>query len=68
MCRTSFADAIRALGDDPLRLGSGAGHDGQAMARLCPIGMLFVRCRGGDQPQPDGICATRATSAARWRR
>jgi allantoate deiminase len=42
-----FGDAIRALGAEPLRLGSGAGHDGQAMAKLCPIGMLFVRCRGG---------------------
>jgi allantoate deiminase len=35
-----------------LRLGSGAGHDGQAMARLCPIGMLFVRCRGGISHNP----------------
>jgi allantoate deiminase len=47
-----FADAIRALGAEPLRLGSGAGHDGQAMARLCPIGMLFVRCRGGISHSP----------------
>ena len=47
-----FADAIRALGADPLRLGSGAGHDGQAMAQLCPIGMLFVRCRGGVSHNP----------------
>jgi len=35
-----------------LRLGSGAGHDGQAMAKLCPIGMLFVRCRGGVSHNP----------------
>jgi allantoate deiminase len=47
-----LADAIRALGADPLRLGSGAGHDGQAMAKLCPIGMLFVRCRGGISHNP----------------
>jgi allantoate deiminase len=47
-----FAQAIRALGAEPLRLGSGAGHDGQAMARLCPIGMLFVRCRGGISHNP----------------
>jgi allantoate deiminase len=47
-----FADAIRALGAEPLRLGSGAGHDGQAMAKLCPIGMLFVRCRGGISHNP----------------
>jgi allantoate deiminase len=47
-----FTDAIRALGAEPLRLGSGAGHDGQAMAKLCPIGMLFVRCRGGISHNP----------------
>src|SRR5437868_3141936 len=47
-----FADSIRALGAEPLRLGSGAGHDGQAMAKLCPIGMLFVRCRGGISHNP----------------
>jgi len=47
-----FADAIRALGAEPLRLGSGAGHDGQAMAKLCPVGMLFVRCRGGISHNP----------------
>ena len=47
-----LAAAIGALGAEPLRLGSGAGHDGQAMARLCPIGMLFVRCRGGISHNP----------------
>jgi|ERR1043165_3913937 allantoate deiminase len=47
-----LADAIRALGAEPLRLSSGAGHDGQAMATLCPIGMLFVRCRGGISHNP----------------
>jgi allantoate deiminase len=47
-----LADAIRALGAEPLRLGSGAGHDGQAMAKLCPIGMLFVRCRDGVSHNP----------------
>ena len=48
----AFADAVRALGAEPPRLGSGAGHDGQAMAKLCPIGMLFVRCRGGISHNP----------------
>ena len=47
-----LGDAVRALGIEPLRLGSGAGHDGQAMAKLCPIGMLFVRCRGGISHNP----------------
>jgi allantoate deiminase len=47
-----LAEAIRAVGAEGLRLGSGAGHDGQAMAKLCPIGMLFVRCRGGVSHNP----------------
>ncbi|MGL4444994.1 MAG: M20/M25/M40 family metallo-hydrolase, partial [Alsobacter sp.] len=33
-------------------LPSGAGHDAMAMAPLCPIGMLFVRCRGGVSHNP----------------
>ena len=48
----SFADAIRAVGGEPLRLASGAGHDGTAMAKLCPIAMMFVRCRGGISHNP----------------
>ena len=47
-----LADSARALGLEPPRLSSGAGHDGQAMAKLCPIGMLFVRCRGGVSHNP----------------
>ena len=47
-----LAQAVCALGAEPLRLGSGAGHDGQAMAKLCPIGMVFVRCRGGISHNP----------------
>jgi allantoate deiminase len=47
-----LAAAIRAVGAEPLRLGSGAGHDGQAMATLCPVGMLFVRCRAGISHSP----------------
>jgi allantoate deiminase len=47
-----IADAIRAVGGEPLQLASGAGHDGTAMARLCPIAMMFVRCRGGISHNP----------------
>jgi allantoate deiminase len=52
LIQDQLAEAVRALGAEPLRLGSGAGHDGQAMAKLCPIGMLFVRCRGGISHNP----------------
>lgn len=31
---------------------SGAGHDAMAMAALCPMGMLFVRCKGGISHNP----------------
>jgi len=34
-------------------LGSGAGHDAVALAALCPVGMLFVRCAGGISHHPD---------------
>jgi allantoate deiminase len=48
-----LAAAIATVaGGEALRLGSGAGHDGQAMARLCPVAMLFVRCRGGVSHNP----------------
>ena len=47
-----FAAAIKAIGREPVRLASGAGHDGTAMAKLCPIGMLFLRCRGGISHNP----------------
>jgi allantoate deiminase len=47
-----FTAAAKAVGCNAPRLGSGAGHDGQAMAKLCPIGMLFVRCRGGISHNP----------------
>ncbi len=34
-------------------LPSGAGHDGLAVGKLCPIGMLFVRCKGGISHHPE---------------
>ncbi|MDQ0469272.1 allantoate amidohydrolase [Labrys wisconsinensis] len=50
--------AIEAGGGRALRLASGAGHDGQAMGRLCPIAMLFVRCRGGVSHNPAEFVST----------
>ena len=47
-----LADAVESCGHRLLCLPSGAGHDGLAMARLCPIGMLFVRCAGGISHNP----------------
>jgi allantoate deiminase len=47
-----LSSAVAAVQGTSPRLASGAGHDGQAMAALCPIGMLFVRCRGGISHNP----------------
>jgi allantoate deiminase len=47
-----LAASIETLGHAPVRLPSGAGHDAQVMARLCPSAMLFVRCRGGISHNP----------------
>ena len=47
-----LAASIDDLGHTPVRLPSGAGHDAQVMARLCPSAMLFVRCRGGISHNP----------------
>jgi hydantoinase/carbamoylase family amidase len=44
--------AIRRQGIVGRTLASGAGHDAMAMATLCPIGMLFVRCAGGISHNP----------------
>ncbi|MDR3518322.1 MAG: allantoate amidohydrolase [Azospirillaceae bacterium] len=44
--------AIAAEGITPLRLPSGAGHDGMAMAALTDVGMLFVRCSEGISHNP----------------
>jgi allantoate deiminase len=48
----AFAASLADIGCAPVRLPSGAGHDAQAMARLCPVAMLFVRCRGGISHHP----------------
>jgi allantoate deiminase len=44
--------AVARAGIRPLRLPSGAGHDALAMADLCPVGMLFIRCKGGISHNP----------------
>ncbi len=46
-----------------LTLPSGAGHDAAAMAALCPVAMLFVRCKGGVSHHPAE--SIRASDAAR---
>ncbi|GKY90242.1 M20 family metallo-hydrolase [Sinisalibacter aestuarii] len=45
--------AVQAGGGTGLTLPSGATHDASAIADLCPIAMLFVRCRGGVSHRPE---------------
>jgi len=44
--------AIADAGYTLAPLTSGAGHDGVEMSRIAPIGMLFVRCKGGISHNP----------------
>lgn len=48
----ALLDAVGRLQQPRRSLPSGAGHDAMAMAALCPVGMLFVRCRGGISHNP----------------
>ncbi len=44
--------AARDLGLAAIRMSSGAFHDAQFLARLCPTGMIFIPCRGGVSHHP----------------
>lgn len=50
--RRDLAAAVQDAGVDPLDVMSGATHDASAMADLCPMAMLFVRCREGISHNP----------------
>jgi len=50
--RGVIAGAAQELGLRTIRLPSGAGHDAQEMARLGPVGMIFVPSVGGISHSP----------------
>lgn len=50
--QAKLAEAIAARGIKPFYLASGAGHDAMSMAALCPVAMLFIRCRAGISHNP----------------
>jgi allantoate deiminase len=60
----SAAAAIGDVGHRAIAMPSGAGHDGQMMAKLCPAAMMFVRCRGGISHNPAEFCAPADMGAA----
>lgn len=45
-------NACEKLGLEPYTLSSGAGHDGIHLAKLCPVGMIFVRSKDGTSHNP----------------
>lgn len=47
-----LTDAVHQAQGMSLSLPSGAGHDAIAMAERWPVGMLFVRCKGGISHHP----------------
>lgn len=50
--RSLISDAARELGLTTKSLPSGAGHDAQDMARLGPVGMIFIPSVGGISHSP----------------
>ncbi len=48
-----LTNCVAEAGIDPLALMSGATHDASAMADLCPVAMLFTRCRDGLSHHPE---------------
>ncbi len=50
--RRRIEAAVTRAGIRPLSLPSGAGHDAMAFAGVFPMGMLFVRCKGGISHNP----------------
>jgi len=47
-----FSKCVAQRGLDVLKLSSGAGHDAAALSAICPVAMLFVRCKGGISHNP----------------
>jgi allantoate deiminase len=49
----SVARQLTPRGQQVISLPSGAGHDAVALSSVCPVAMLFVRCKGGVSHHPD---------------
>ncbi|MEA3188955.1 MAG: allantoate deiminase [Chthoniobacter sp.] len=59
-----FRAAVARRESEVLALPSGAGHDAAAMSALCPVAMLFVRCKGGVSHHPAEAVASRDVAKA----
>jgi beta-ureidopropionase / N-carbamoyl-L-amino-acid hydrolase len=67
--QSTIEEACLAAGFSSARLPSGAGHDGVFVARIAPMGMIFVPCREGRSHAPEewaepGDCANGASVLA----
>jgi beta-ureidopropionase / N-carbamoyl-L-amino-acid hydrolase len=65
LIQSTVEEACMATGFRSTRLPSGAGHDGVFVARIAPMGMIFVPCREGRSHAPEewaepGDCANGA--------
>jgi allantoate deiminase len=47
-----FSECVAQRGLEVLQLPSGAGHDAVVLSKICPVAMLFVRCKGGVSHNP----------------
>jgi hydantoinase/carbamoylase family amidase len=70
---SALGETVRALGEEPLLLPSGAGHDVQCLADMAATGMLFVPSVGGISHSPheltlpeDVVAGARALAACWW--
>jgi len=52
IAQQAFASACDGLGLTHIPLTSGAGHDAQSLADLCPVGMIFVPSLDGASHSP----------------
>jgi allantoate deiminase len=63
---SACVEGAKRAGAAAISLPSGAGHDAVAMAALCPVGMLFVRCEKGISHNPaESITVSDADAAVR---
>jgi len=51
--QSTLADVVQSLGHSPRRLPSYAGHDANQLAKLAPIGMLFIPSKAGRSHCPE---------------
>lgn len=62
--KSALHDGVSAAGIIPKILASGAGHDAMAMAEICPVAMLFTRCKGGISHHPGESITTEDVMAS----